>query len=104
MSLSLPPAAGLWPAAGGMKALANQEVERYTFRQPGQATSYFYGYMQLMRLRADTEKVMGAAFDKQKFHDFILSQGTLPPALCGRRCLSTSFRKQPTTRRLVAVL
>jgi hypothetical protein len=63
------------------EALANQEVERYTFRQPGQATSYFYGYMQLMRLRADTEKVMGASFDQQKFHDFILSQGALPPAL-----------------------
>lgn len=63
------------------ETLANQEVERYTFRQPGQATSYFYGYIQLMRLRADTEKVMGPAFDQLRFHDFILSQGTLSPAL-----------------------
>ena len=63
------------------KTLADQEVERYTFRMPGQATSYFYGYTQLMRLRADVEKALGAPFDQQKFHDFILSQGALPPAL-----------------------
>ncbi len=63
------------------ETLANQEVERYTFRNPGQATSYFYGYTQLMRLRADVEKALGAAFDQQKFHDFILSEGALPPAL-----------------------
>lgn len=63
------------------ETLANQEVDRYTFRSPGQATSYFYGYTELMRLRADTEKAMGLAFDQQAFHDFILSQGALPPAL-----------------------
>jgi hypothetical protein len=63
------------------ETLANQEVDRYTFNNPGQATSYFYGYTELMRLRADTEKAMGPAFDQQRFHDFILNQGTLPPAL-----------------------
>jgi uncharacterized protein (DUF885 family) len=63
------------------ETLANQEVERYTFNNPGQATSYFYGYTELMRLRADTEKAMGPAFDQLKFHDFILGRGALPPAL-----------------------
>jgi Bacterial protein of unknown function (DUF885) len=63
------------------ETLATQEVQRYTFNNPGQATSYFYGYTELMRLRADTEKAMGPAFDQQRFHDFILSQGTLPPVL-----------------------
>ena len=29
---------------------ANQEVERYTFRMPGQANSYFYGYTKLLQL------------------------------------------------------
>lgn len=62
-------------------AMANSEVERYTFRSPGQATSYFYGYTRLMQLRKDTEKTLGQRFDQQKFHDFILSQGLLPPAL-----------------------
>ena len=63
------------------EAMANQEVERYTFRAPGQAPSYFYGYTQLMRLRADTEKNMGPRFDQERFHDFVLAQGLLPPPL-----------------------
>jgi Bacterial protein of unknown function (DUF885) len=63
---------------------AKSEIERYTFRSPGQANSYFYGYMRLLRLRQDTEKALGPKFDQKKFHDFILSQGLLPPALMRR--------------------
>jgi len=62
-------------------AMATSEVERYTFRSPGQATSYYYGYTKLIQLRADTEKALGKKFDALKFHDFILSQGLLPPNL-----------------------
>lgn len=60
-------------------AFANTEVERYTFRAPGQATSYFYGYTRLLALRQDVEARMGKKFDAKQFHDFILSQGLLPP-------------------------
>jgi hypothetical protein len=60
---------------------ANQEVERYTFRAPGQANSYFYGYTKLLQLRKDTEAALGTKFDQKKFHDFILAQGLLPPDL-----------------------
>jgi uncharacterized protein (DUF885 family) len=67
------------------EALANEEVERYTIRSPGQATSYFYGYTRLCELRADTEKALGAHFDVQRFHDFILGQGLLRPRCCARR-------------------
>lgn len=74
-------------------ALANQEVERYTFRNPGQATSYFYGYTRLTQLRAETQKALGAKFDQQKFHDFILSQGLLPPDLM-RKAVQEEFVKQ----------
>jgi uncharacterized protein (DUF885 family) len=62
-------------------AFANTEVERYTFRAPGQATSYFYGYVRLLELRKDVEAKMGKKFNAMKFHDFILSQGLLPPDL-----------------------
>jgi uncharacterized protein (DUF885 family) len=62
-------------------AAATQEVERYTFRAPGQATSYFYGYTQLLRLRHDVEQAKGAGFDARQFHDFVLAQGLLPPRL-----------------------
>jgi hypothetical protein len=58
---------------------ANQEVERYTFRSPGQANSYFYGYTKLLQLRKDAEAALGSKFDQKKFHDFLLSQGLLPP-------------------------
>ena len=60
---------------------ANQEVERYTFRSPGQANSYFYGYTRLLELRKETEAALGAKFNALRFHDFILAQGLLPPGL-----------------------
>jgi Bacterial protein of unknown function (DUF885) len=68
-------------------AFASEEVERFTFRAPGQATSYFYGYTRLMQLRADVEKALGPRFDQQKFHDFILAQGLLPPDLLRKAVL-----------------
>ncbi len=63
------------------EAFANTEIERYMFRSPGQATSYFFGYMQLLDLRRDVEAKMGARFDQRKYHDFVLAQGLLPPDL-----------------------
>jgi uncharacterized protein (DUF885 family) len=62
-------------------AFAREEVERYTYRAPGQANSYFYGYTKLIGLRQETEAALGAKFDQKKFHDFILAQGLLPPDL-----------------------
>ena len=62
-------------------AFAQEEVERFTYRMPGQANSYFYGYTKLIRLREDTEKALGAKFNAKKFHDFILAEGLLPPDL-----------------------
>jgi len=62
-------------------AFAKEEVERFTFRSPGQANSYFYGYTRLLALRKETETALGNKFDQKKFHDFILSQGLLPPDL-----------------------
>jgi uncharacterized protein (DUF885 family) len=62
-------------------AFAKEEVERFTFRAPGQANSYFYGYTRLLSLRKETEGLLGARFNQRKFHDYILSQGLLPPDL-----------------------
>jgi uncharacterized protein (DUF885 family) len=68
-------------------AMAEQEVERYTYRSPGQATSYFYGYTRLLQLRKETEKALGSKFDQKKFHDFILAQGLLPPDMMRKAVL-----------------
>jgi uncharacterized protein (DUF885 family) len=62
-------------------AFAQEEVERFTFRSPGQANSYFYGYTKLLQLRKDTEAALGPKFNQKKFHDFLLAQGLLPPDL-----------------------
>jgi uncharacterized protein (DUF885 family) len=69
------------------EGLANSEVERYTFRSPGQATSYFYGFMKLEALRHELEQKLGPKLEPQKLHDFILAQGLLPPALMRKAVL-----------------
>jgi uncharacterized protein (DUF885 family) len=61
--------------------MSKQEVDRYTFNAPGQATAYFFGYTKLETLRARTQLALGAKFDAQSFHDFIVAQGLLPPEL-----------------------
>ena len=63
------------------EAFATEEVDRFTFGMPGQAGSYFDGFTRLLAIRADAEKALGAKFNVQRFHDFILSQGLLPPNL-----------------------
>ncbi len=75
-------------------AFAQQEVERYTYRAPGQANSYFYGYTKLISLRKDTEAALGAKFSPKKFHDFILAQGLLPPDLIRKAVMEEFVTKQ----------
>jgi len=65
---------------GLSEAMARQELDRYTFDSPGQATAYFYGYMRLQQLRLETELALGPKFDRQAFNDFVIDQGLLPPA------------------------
>jgi uncharacterized protein (DUF885 family) len=68
-------------------AFAKEEVERFTYRAPGQANSYFYGYTRLLSLRQEAEAALGAKFRQRQFHDFILSQGLLPPDLMRKAVL-----------------
>jgi len=60
---------------------AQNEIERYTYRMPGQATAYYFGYSKLQALRTQTELELRDDFDQQSFHDFILAQGMLSPEL-----------------------
>lgn len=62
-------------------AMAESEAQRYSFRAPGQATSYYYGFINLMRLRTEIEAALGQGFKQREFHDFVLEQGLLPPDL-----------------------
>ena len=74
------------------EALAREEVDRYTFNAPGQATSYFYGYQNLMELRTTTEVALGSKFNRQAFNDFIVGQGLLPPTCWRRPSRRSSYR------------
>jgi uncharacterized protein (DUF885 family) len=58
--------------------MVKQEVDRYTFRAPGQATAYFYGYTIFNALRTRVELALRDRFDERAFHDFIIGQGLLP--------------------------
>jgi uncharacterized protein DUF885 len=75
-------------------AFAEEEVERYTYRSPGQANSYFYGYTKLIALRKDVEAKLGNKFNQKKFHDFILAQGLLPPDLMRKAVMEDFVSKQ----------
>src|SRR5690606_29471221 len=64
---------------GLSEAMATQELDRYTVRAQGQASSYFYGYTRIMELRMQTELALGNKFDRLAFNNFLLDQGLLPP-------------------------
>jgi hypothetical protein len=71
----------LMKEVGLSEPMAKQEVDRYSFRAPGQATSYFYGYQKQLALRARTEMALGDRFDEHAYHDFVIGEGLLPPDL-----------------------
>lgn len=75
---------------GLSEGMATQEMQRYTFRAPGQATSYFYGYQRLMETRQATQLALRQKFDRLAFNDFVLSQGLVPPSLL-RKALMEEF-------------
>lgn len=76
-------------------AMVKQELDRYTFRAPGQAGSYYYGYSQLIDLRTETELALGDAFDRQAFNDFVIGQGLLPLSLLAKAVREEFVPAQP---------
>ena len=53
------------------------EVDRYV-ADPGQATAYMIGRLEIERLRRGAEKRLGSAFDIREFHDRVLENGAVP--------------------------
>jgi uncharacterized protein (DUF885 family) len=73
---------------------AQQEADRYAFQDPGQATAYYYGYVQLESLRTQAEIALGKEFDLRAFDDFVIAQGLLPPRLLKRAVMDEFVRSR----------
>jgi len=55
---------------------AQKEVTRYQ-SDPGQATAYMIGQLQIMKLRDYAKQKLGAKFNLKDFHFYLLSQGVV---------------------------
>jgi len=73
---------------------SQQEVDRYAFESPGQATAYYYGYLQLRSLRTRAEVALGRRFDLMAFNDFIVAQGLLPPRVLEQAVMEEFVRER----------
>jgi len=58
-------------------SMCQPEVDRYIVN-PGQATSYMVGRVEIQRMRVEAEERQGEAFDVRAFHSAVLDSGSLP--------------------------
>lgn len=68
---------------------ARGEVRRYT-QSPTQPMGYLVGKLQIQSLRERARAALGPKFELRKFHDRLLSFGTIPVALVEPLMLSTA--------------
>ncbi len=66
------------------ESAVRSEVQRY-FANPGQATAYKIGMMNIQEARARAEERMGSEFDIRGFHDVILGAGGVPMPMMQER-------------------
>ena len=62
---------------GRERAGAEREIDRYIV-WPGQACSYKIGHNEMLRIREDARRRLGARFDIKAFHDLVLLSGDMP--------------------------
>lgn len=58
--------------------LAERAVQDRRTAEPGQATSYLIGRLEIQRMRAAAEQRQGDRFSVKGFHSAALSSGSLP--------------------------
>ena len=64
-------------AVGRNRAATEREIDRYIAR-PGQAAAYKIGHNEMLRIREETRRRLGARFDIKAYHDLVLLSGDLP--------------------------
>lgn len=69
-----------------LESFLTNEVDRY-IAWPGQALAYMSGKLEILRLRDESRRALGAGFSLPSFHAAVLDHGSLPMAV-----LETSVR------------
>jgi uncharacterized protein (DUF885 family) len=76
---------------------ARSEVARYTM-EPTQPFGYLVGCLELERLRSESQKRLGDAFEMRRFHDRVLSYGHMPPTLVAEAIAAAEAKKSGSGR------
>ncbi len=64
-------------AAGFTPGYAQDQISRYSV-WPGQATSYYLGFLKLVELRQKVKDGLGNKHDLKAFHELVLANGSVP--------------------------
>ncbi|HEU5181737.1 MAG TPA: DUF885 domain-containing protein [Candidatus Polarisedimenticolia bacterium] len=73
-------------------ATARRAIYRYS-KWPTQAVTYHLGKLAIQELRDEARKRLGDRYDDKRFHELVLSQGTVPPGYFKERVLSQAAGK-----------
>jgi uncharacterized protein (DUF885 family) len=86
--MTVPQAAWLYEDRASMSQAAARAEAVRNGMYPGTAVMYWLGTRELHRLRAEKSRRDGAAFSLRRFHDRVLSYGSIPVALISRLMLA----------------
>ena len=68
---------------GRNRSATEREIDRYIVR-PGQAAAYKIGHNEMLRIREETRRRLGAKFDLESYHDLVLLSGDMPLEVLAR--------------------
>jgi uncharacterized protein (DUF885 family) len=68
---------------GRNRGATEREIDRYIV-WPGQATGYKIGHNEMLRIREETRRRLGARFDIKAYHDLVLLSGDVPLEVLAR--------------------
>lgn len=69
---------------GVSDTMANLELQRYTWEDPGQAPSYYYGLKKILKAKEVVQKSLGNSFSNRCFNDAVIGMGMLPADLVAK--------------------
>jgi hypothetical protein len=72
---------------GVSPVMSKLEFNRYTFKDVGQAPSYYYGLLMIRRAKEKVKNKLGASFSESCFNNAVISLGLLPLEIIERELL-----------------